>query len=85
MAFNTANNFYITETTTIKAENKKKPPKLKDISYTYLKEKNKKDDCNIDTLLLIQTYRNNENKNNNLKISSYFSDKKKLITSIILS
>ena len=29
------------------------------------------------TLLLIQTYRNNENKNNNLKISSYFSDKKK--------
>ena len=74
---NTANNFYITETTKIKAENKKKPPKLEDISYTYLKEKNKKDDCNIDTLLLIQTYRNNENKNNNLKISSYFSDKKK--------
>ena len=68
----TANNFYITDATTIKAKNKKN---LKDISYIFKKENNKKDDFGIDILLQIQTYRNNENKNNKLKLSSQFDDK----------
>ena len=64
----TTNYFYITET------NKKR----NNISYLLNKDKNnnKKGDLNIDTLLLIQTYRNNEN-NNKLKISMNISEKRK--------
>ena len=74
----TLNNFYITETSTIKAGNK---PKIKNLSILFNKNKdNKKADLNIDTLLLIQTFRDNENNNNNnnkLTISNYFPHKKK--------
>ena len=73
----TLNNFYITEASTIKTGNK---PKLKkNLSILFNKKKdNKKADLNIDTLLLIQTFRDNENNNNNkLTISSYFQHKKK--------
>ena len=69
----TANNFYyLTEISKIKTG---KNHNIKNISKILRKEKNKKDDFSIETLLLIQTYRKNENKNNKLKISSYLSDK----------
>ena len=70
----TANNFYyLTENRKINTGNNHN---IKDISNIFNnKENNKKEDFTIETLLLIQTHRNNENKNNKLKISSYLSDK----------
>ena len=70
----TANNFYyLTETSKIRAGNNHS---IKNISNIFNKDKNKINDFSIETLLLIQTHRNNENnKNNKLKISSYLSDK----------
>ena len=67
----TANNFYITESSLMKPGKKQK---IKKLSFLLNKEKYNKDDLSIDTLLLIQTFRNN-NEKNKLKISGYLENK----------
>lgn len=69
----TINHFYITDTSAIKSENKHK---IKNISFLLNKEKNKKNDLSMDTLLLIKNKRNNDN--NELKRSGYLPFKNKL-------
>ena len=66
----TSNNFYLTEASPIKSRNK---PKIKKLSELLNQEKGQKDDLNIDKLLLIKTYRNNEN--NKMKISDCSDNK----------
>ena len=71
----TVNNFYITEPSIIKKENNYR---VKTISNTFKKDKNKNQDFSIDTLLLIQEKRNKENNiNNKMRISGYLSDKRR--------
>ena len=66
----TVDNFYITETSTIKIGNKHQ---TKNISFLLNKENNKKNDLSIDTLLLLKIKRHNSN--NKLKIRSFLPSK----------
>lgn len=69
----TANNFYLTETSIISKENNYQIRTLPNAI-----KKDKKEDYNINTLLLIQSKRKKENNiNNKLRISGYLSNKKK--------
>ena len=66
-------NFFLTEST----KNKTRNNRFNNLSILQNKDNDsKKNDSNADTLLFIQTYRNNENFTNKLKISGYFSDRK---------
>ena len=70
---NKINNFFLTES----AINKTRNNRLNNLSILQKKDNDsKRNDSNADTLLFIQTCKNNENFNNKLKISGYLSDRK---------